>query len=107
MAGEMKCFVAEAIFQATLEIPRPDLAPLEERLLYLVRSDGVQGALDKAAALVAAKEHSYDNYKGERVIWTLRQLVEVSELIDQEIEDGAEIKSWLSGGEERQSHRRA
>ena len=99
MSAEFKWFVAEAIFEATIQGRDESWEPLVEELLFLVRDVDEHSAAARAESIAKAKEHSYENPKGELVTWRLVGVTELTEVIDQLLQDGAEIKSWMSGGE--------
>lgn len=104
MSAETKWFIAEAVFEAT--IPNnsdPSWEPLLENLLFLVRDVDEASALSKAGRIAKEKEHSYENSEGQRVVWSFLKLLEVTETVDQQFGDGAEIKSTMSGGETHQA----
>jgi hypothetical protein len=96
MTIEVKWFVAEAIFQARVSTGATEDCPVTEKLLFLVRAVDHQTALEKAQALARAKEHAYSNEQGHRVSWTYVQIVEVTEMIDQQFEEGSELKSTMT-----------
>src|SRR5229473_5148595 len=101
MSTESKWFIAEALFHASIEGGVAGREPLEEDLLFLVRDIDEPSALAKADRIAREKEHSYENANGERAVWRFIRLIEVTEMVDQRFEDGAEIKSVMSGGETR------
>jgi hypothetical protein len=99
MSGQHKWFVAEAIFRATVQTEEADAAPVSEDLLFLVKAVSQLSAESSAEAIARGKEHSYKNERGQTVDWTFVRLVEVTETIDQQLEDGAELKSRMMEGE--------
>jgi hypothetical protein len=107
MSSERRWFIARANFQATVHGRKADVRPLTDDLLFLVQAVDHPTAVDRAAIIAREKEHSYDNERGQRVSWALIRIVEVTEMIDQRFEDGAELKSTMSdadsefGGVER------
>jgi predicted NAD-dependent protein-ADP-ribosyltransferase YbiA (DUF1768 family) len=90
--SERKWFVAEAVFHVSV---MKQANVLQENLLFLVEDVDHSSAVIKAEAIAKAKEHGYDNEKGQRVNWTFVRLVEVTEMIDQRFQDGAELKSIM------------
>src|SRR5438477_5301081 len=101
MSTECKWFIAEALFQAAVQTGDTNWEPLVEDLLFLVHDIDEPSAMAKAEKIARRKEHSYKNSKGQCVVWSFARLVEVKEIIDQRFEDGAEIRSTLSGGQRR------
>ena len=94
--SERRWFVAEGIFKATVTTDKGTDTPINERLLYLVSETDQQSAIKKADEIGRGKEHSYLNEKGEPVNWSFVRLVDVTECIDQQFEDGAELKSIMT-----------
>lgn len=82
MSGECKWFVAEAIFQATVHTNQADVSPVSEDLLFLVQAVDHPSAISMAETIARAKQHSYENEKGQQVSWTFVRLVELTEMID-------------------------
>jgi hypothetical protein len=96
MTTELKWFVAEAVFQAVVSTGTTDVRPVTEKLLFLVRATDHASASTRAEAVARAKEHSYRNEQGQQVTWTYVQLVELTEMIDQQFEEGTELKSTMT-----------
>jgi hypothetical protein len=96
MTSQRRWFVAEALFQATVHTEKADVRPVSEGLLFLIQAVDHPSAVMRAEAVARAKEHSYENEKGQRVSWTFARLVEVTEMIDQRFEEGAELKSTMT-----------
>jgi len=95
MNAHDKWFVAEAIFQATVRTDNGSVPSATENMLFLVKAVDDPAAVAKAEEIARAKEHSYKNERGQRVEWTFVQLVELTEMIDQDFKDGAELKSKM------------
>ena len=95
MTFDHKWFVAEAIFHARVSNESAEISSVFENLLFLVSAADHQGGVAKAEAIARAKEHSYPNKSGDLVTWTFVRLVELTEMIDQRFEDGAELKSTM------------
>ena len=89
-------FVAEAVFQASVRTEMGDVRLIVESLLFLVQALDHPSALAKAVAIARGKEHSYQNEQGEQVRWSFIGLVEVTEMIDQQFDDGAELRSTMN-----------
>ena len=92
----MNWYVAEAVYESGLEHSGSKYSPLIDRTWFLVSAEDEPSAEAKADVLARSKEHSYANEKGQLVKWTFVRLVEVTEMIDQRFEDGAELKSTMS-----------
>jgi hypothetical protein len=68
-----------------------DHTPLYEERLTLIRASSKEAATSKAQQIVKAATHSYQNQFGQTISWTCRQILEVTEVIDGTLSDGAEI----------------
>lgn len=66
---------------------------LHEESFVLLTADSLDEARVKAEARGRADEHEYTNADGEQVRWTLTELVDVAEVADRELGDGAEVYS--------------
>ena len=89
-------FVAEGLFRATVHAEKADVRLITENLLFLVRAADQAAAVMRAEVIAQGKEHSYRNEQGELIDWTFVRLVEVTEMIDQRFEEGAELKSIMT-----------
>ncbi|CAM5449859.1 hypothetical protein GCM10010329_34460 [Streptomyces spiroverticillatus] len=67
--------------------------PLYAEDFVLVTADGEEEARDKALAHGRAQETSYENDRGERITWKLLRVVDVSEVLDGSLGDGADLYS--------------
>ena len=66
-------------------------APLYEERLTLIKAGSREEATRKAQQIVRMATHSYKNEAGQTISWTCRRIVEVTEVIDNSLSDGAEI----------------
>lgn len=95
MTDPLKWFVAEALYQANVHAEPTDGRRLTEDLLFLVQASDHQSAVCKAETIARRKEHGYENARGEAVKWTFVRLVELNEMIEQQFEEGVELKSTI------------
>jgi Domain of unknown function (DUF4288) len=75
---------------------RPDTSPIREESIRVLRADTEPLAWRNAEALGRDNEHSYSNDRGELVTWRFVQVVEVQDLCEEELTDGAEVFSRMS-----------
>jgi hypothetical protein len=68
-----------------------DFAALYEERLTLIKAASREEATSKAQQTVKAATHSYKNEDGQTISWTCRRIVEVTEIVDNSLADGAEI----------------
>jgi Domain of unknown function (DUF4288) len=66
------------------------VALFEERLT-LIKAGSRDEATSKAQTSVKAARHSYKNEDGQTILWACRRIVEVTEIVDSSLADGAEI----------------
>ncbi len=94
----MKWYVAEIIVQCRIQGKSED--PSEyDRQIKVLRAADHESAYQRALALGQAENHSYENLEGGTVHWEFVGLANLAELLDNEIEDGTEIYSWLQRGD--------
>ncbi|MEV6734891.1 MULTISPECIES: DUF4288 domain-containing protein [unclassified Streptomyces] len=85
----MRTYVAVLVCVATATAGGQ--APLYRESFVLLSARTEDEARSKAQAHGEALETSYRNEKGERITWTFRQLVDVAEVPEDPLGDGAEI----------------
>ncbi|MFI6003377.1 DUF4288 domain-containing protein [Streptomyces sp. NPDC051366] len=83
----MRTYVAVLVCVATAG----GQAPLYRESFVLLSARTEDEARSKAQAHGEALETSYRNEKGELITWTFRQLVDVAEVPEDPLGDGAEI----------------
>ena len=85
------------------------LHPEEQRIrklfqlqVRLVRASSEQAAWDRASEIGKDQQHSFANVYGNKVEWVLREVVDVVELLDNAMKEGAEVYyAFLSEREAR------
>src|SRR5690606_31529613 len=87
----MNWYVAEAVFQSSIEKAGADYIPLIERSWFLVSAPNEANAHEKATTLAKGRRESYANADGEQVSWILLRVERVREVMDIELKDGTEI----------------
>ncbi|GAA2798114.1 DUF4288 domain-containing protein [Crossiella cryophila] len=68
-----------------------DTATLHQENIVLLDADSLESARARAQAHGRAGEHEYRNGDGELVVWRLTAVVDVAEVDDQALGDGAEV----------------
>jgi len=75
---------------------------LFELQVRLVRASSDQAAWTRANEIGKAQEHSYTNVYDKKVEWVLREVLDVVELLDDAMKEGAEVySSFLNAREAR------
>ncbi|MFJ2738770.1 DUF4288 domain-containing protein [Streptomyces sp. NPDC087440] len=67
--------------------------PLYAEDFVLLAADSEEEARTKALAHGRSQETSYENERGERITWKLLHVVDVSEVLDTTLRDGADLYS--------------
>ncbi len=68
-----------------------DFEPLYEERLTLIKAGSREEAAGKAQQMLKAAPHAYKNEAGQTISWTCKRIVEVTEIVDNSLADGAEI----------------
>jgi len=92
----MNWYVAEAVFQSSIEGVGTNYDPLVERSWFLVSAGSENAAREKAVLLGRSKEHSYSNSEGENVVWQLKTIENIREVMDEVLVDGTEVWSTMA-----------
>jgi len=82
-------FICISIHEASSDAQ--NFLPLYEERLTLIKANSKKEATDKAHRMVKAATHSYQNEDGQTVAWSCRRIVNVTEVVDNSLADGAEI----------------
>ena len=69
----------------------PNYRPLYSETIVLIEAASLGEAEDKARAHGLRGEVSYDNEFGETITWSLKRVVDVNSVLDDELGDGAEL----------------
>ncbi|MBT2384609.1 DUF4288 domain-containing protein [Streptomyces sp. ISL-11] len=68
-----------------------DHVPLFQESFVLIEAENAARARWKAAAHGRRLETAYENERGELITWKLRHVVDVNEVLDENLVDGAEL----------------
>ena len=77
---------------------------LLQETIHLVEAESEEEAMQKARALVNKLEHQYNNVIGKEVRWSLDEIGDLWELLD-DLSDGAEVYSRFINDETRNALR--
>jgi hypothetical protein len=102
-----KHWFAARVLSEILHPEEPNAATLFEESIVLLRARDTAEATRRASEIGAKAEAEYLNPSGDAVRWTLREVLEVQELLDDEIADGTEVYHALLRAEEIEERRRA
>jgi hypothetical protein len=86
---ESDFFICLSIHEASCDAQ--GFLPLYEERLTLIKASSKREATDKAQHMVKAATHSYKNADGQTIAWSCKRIVNVTEIIDSSLADGAEI----------------
>ncbi|WP_406186919.1 DUF4288 domain-containing protein [Streptomyces sp. NBC_01006] len=87
----MRTYVAVLVCVAESAAASGGQAPLYRESFVLLTARTEDEARSKARAHGEGLETSYRNEKGELITWTFRQLVDVAEVPDDRLGDGADL----------------
>jgi hypothetical protein len=91
MTDKFSWFAARLLFEASQSVENSHSTLFEERVV-LVRSEaGVDEATRKARKLGLSSSEEYQNQDGETVTWTFKEILDLVQLDEAEIEDGSEV----------------
>jgi hypothetical protein len=94
---------AAVLLLESLHPEDPGSRKLFQLQVRLVRARSDEAAWDRANTIAKAQEHSYANVYGNTVEWVLREVIDVIELLDDAMKEGAEVYySFLTEREARQ-----
>jgi Domain of unknown function (DUF4288) len=94
-------FAALLLFES-LHPEEQRIRKLFELQVRLVRASSEQAAWDRANEIGKDQQHSFANVYGNKVEWVLREVVDVVELLDNAMKEGAEVYyAFLSEREAR------
>jgi hypothetical protein len=69
----------------------PDYEPLYEECFVLIEAVSPEEAREKALALAGERGTEYRNEMGETIRWSFHRLIDVNRLLEDSLEDGAEL----------------
>src|ERR1700720_2508217 len=94
-------FAALLLFES-LHPEERRIRKLFELQVRLVRASSEQAAWDRANEIGKDQQHSFANVYGNKVEWVLREVIDVVELLDNAMKQGAEVYyAFLSEREAR------
>lgn len=82
-------FAALLVYEASSSAR--DDEPLYEETVTLFVADSIEEATNKARLYGENRETSYENAEGATITWKLKHVIDVSEVVDNPGEDGAEV----------------
>ncbi|MFI1799046.1 DUF4288 domain-containing protein [Streptomyces sp. NPDC020379] len=85
----MPTYVAVLLCESSSDVD--DHTPLYQESFVLLTAEDEARAREKAEAHGKGLETSYENEAGELIIWRLRHVVDVSEVLDERLADGSEL----------------
>jgi hypothetical protein len=89
MILELRWFTARLLYESTSDKETKKL--FEERLILLQADSGIEGAKKKAIRLGKATGGGYSSVGGQEITWSFRELLDLIELSEPEIQDGSEV----------------
>jgi hypothetical protein len=88
-AAQAPFYIAVLLYEASS--PDPAYTPTFEECFVLLRADSDEQARARAEQHSRASETSYKNVDGQMLHWKLKHVVDVSRLLSDTVDDGAEL----------------
>jgi hypothetical protein len=82
-------YIAVILYESSSDAPQ--YTPLYQECFVLIKAESLEEAHRKALNHAEAENVSYLNEKGETITWSLQQIVDVNSVLDEHLEDGAEL----------------
>lgn len=90
-ASSSETFIAVILYEASSD--ELSNQPLYEESFVLLKATSLDEARDKALLLARQTETSYQNERDETITWSLKQVIDVSPILNDTFKDGAELYS--------------
>lgn len=85
-------YIAVLLYEATSQSAQiPKFSPFYEESFVLIRASSLEEAQEKANRYAQREQASYFNDQHERITWSLKQVIDVNTVLDEKLEDGAEL----------------
>jgi Domain of unknown function (DUF4288) len=82
-------YVAVLLYESSSEAP--GYQPLYEESFILLKAGSLQEAKEKALAHGLGDQVSYRNEEQETITWSLKHLIDVNEVLDDDLGDGSDL----------------
>ncbi|WPB77895.1 DUF4288 domain-containing protein [Archangium violaceum] len=82
-------YVAVLLYESTSE--SGGKKPLYQESFVLLQATGEEEARARAAEHARQQETQYENEEGELIHWSLKHVIDVSPVLDDELKDGSEL----------------
>jgi hypothetical protein len=86
---ELGYYIAVILYESSSETP--GYKPLYQESFVLIKAASEEEAKVKAQAHGAKEETSYLNENQETITWSLKQLIDVTPVLDERLDDGTEL----------------
>jgi Domain of unknown function (DUF4288) len=82
-------YVAVILYESSSDVP--DYKPLYQESFVLLKATSLEEAEAKALAYGTQEQVSYQNENQETIRWSLKQVIDVNSVLDDELDDGSEL----------------
>ncbi|XXT16180.1 DUF4288 domain-containing protein [Sorangium sp. So ce429] len=82
-------YIAIIVYEASS--PDPSFKTMFEECFVLIRADSDEQAIARAEQRSKDQETCYDNAAGQEIHWKLKRVVDVSRILSDNLDDGAEL----------------
>jgi Domain of unknown function (DUF4288) len=86
---EPSCYVAVILYESSSDVP--EYQPLYQESFVLLKATSLEEAEAKALAYGTQEQVSYQNENRETIRWSLKQVIDVNSVLDDELDDGSEL----------------
>ena len=91
-SAQVSYYIAVLLYESSVESAQPsDPNLLYEESFVLIRASSVEEAREKADRHAQRDQVSYFNEQHEKITWSLKQVIDVNAVLDETLEDGAEL----------------
>src|SRR5579871_5708105 len=88
-ASTLSYYIAVVIYESSSNAQSYE--PLYQECFFIVQAASEDQARQKALSHAQNAQTSYQNEQGETITWSLKTVVDVSAVLAQKLEDGAEL----------------
>lgn len=86
---EPSLYIAVILYESASDAP--NYQPLYQESFILLKATSLEEAEAKALAYGTQEQVSYQNENQETIRWSLKQVIDVNSVLDDELDDGSEL----------------
>jgi len=89
--GRLSSYIAVLLYESSSAAP--GYRPLYDESFVLIKASSPEEAKEKASTYAKREQTSYRNEQGEEISWSLKQVIDVTAVLDESLEDGSDLYS--------------